>query len=60
MIYMVVNYNMVYRALATMRIYNYDLNFLNIIKQLKVGARNLLILMTMRETGYKRKTIRTI
>ena len=57
---MVVNYNIFYRALATMRIYDYDLNFLNIKKQLKVGAHNPMMLTTMRETGYKRKTITTI
>ena len=60
MIYKVINYNIFYGALTTMRIYNYDLNFLNIKKQLKVSTHNLLMLMTIRETGYKRKTIRTI
>ena len=55
-----INWNVVYPALATKSTYNHDLDLFNIEKQIKAGALGLVMLMTMRDTGDRRETIRSV
>ena len=55
-----INWNIVYPALATKSTYNHDLDLFNIEKQIKAGAHGLVMLMTMRDSGDRRETIRAV
>jgi hypothetical protein len=55
-----INWNVVCPALATKSTYNHGLDLFNIKKQIKASAHGLVMLMTMRDTGDRRETIRSV